>query len=269
MEKLCLGFLLCWMCHPFIMADVKQTSEVKKMTLQKTVEKLKSGRQVTIVAFGDSITEITFHTRGHMNWAGLLSEAIFEKYGNGACIMINSGKCASTYAEGLKRLDNDVLRFKPDLVILAFGMNDAGGGEKYLDTFRNQVRECVSRIRAACGSEILIRTPNPIVTVNGLPMPKEQPIPGKPLETSNRPLKLYSEALVQLAEELNCAVVDHYTLWTSAKFPATLPVANPNVLWLRMSDAIHPGYQGHLVFFRELAPLFEVSKYFPWEEIEN
>ena len=90
---------------------------------------------------------------------------------------------------------------------------------------------------------------------------------GKPLETINRPLKLYSEALVQLAKELNCAVVDHYTLWTAAEFSPTLPVANPNTLWQRMGDAVHPGYQGHLVFFREFAHLFEVPKYFPWEEI--
>ena len=237
------------------------------MKLQKTIEKLKAGRQVSIVALGDSNTEVTFHTHGHMNWVGLLSEAIFNKYGNGKCTMINSGKCASSYGEALKRLDDDVLRFSPDLVILAFGMNDAGNGKMYLDIFRNQVKECISRIRSSCGSEILIRTPNPIVTVNGLPILKEQPIPGKPLETVKRPLKLYSEALVRIGKELDCAVVDHYTLWTTAKFPETLPVANPNVLWMRMSDAVHPGKLGHLVFYRELAPYFELPEYFPWEDV--
>jgi hypothetical protein len=33
-----------------------------------------------------------------------------------------------------------------------------------------------------------------------------------------------------------------------------------------MADAIHPGAQGQLAFFRELAPLFGVAPYFPWEE---
>ncbi len=155
------------------------------------------------------------------------------------------------------------------VTFVAFGMNDAGRGEAYLDTFRNEVRECVNRIRNVCGSEILIRTPNPIVKVNGLPLPKEQLEANKPLETARRPLKLYSEALVQLAKELNCPVVDHYKLWTTREFPKTLTVANPNILWQRMGDAIRPGYQGHLVFFREMAPLFEVSKYFPWEEVEE
>ena len=67
--------------------------------------------------------------------------------------------------------------------------------------------------------------------------------------------------------ELDCAVVDHHTPWTTKTFEVKHPVADPTGLWPRMGDAIHPGYLGHLAFFRELAPLFEVPTYFPWEEI--
>ena len=105
--------------------------------MKKTLAKLKNGEHVTIVAFGDSNTEITFHTDGRMNWVGLLDEAIFETYGNGASTLINSGKCGSSCQEGLQRLDRDVIRFDPDLVILAFGMNDATCGMEYLPTFRS------------------------------------------------------------------------------------------------------------------------------------
>jgi lysophospholipase L1-like esterase len=235
--------------------------------MKKTIDKLKKGNHVTIVALGDSITEITFHTRGHMNWTGLLSEAIFETYGNGVCTLINSGKCASNYAEALERLDRDVLRYNPDLVILSMGMNDAGHGTDYLETFKGQVREMVGTIRQNCGSEILIRTPNPVVTVHGLPLPKEQPLPGKSWESKSKPVKIYAKTLVELAQELGCDVVDHYTFWTSKTFNPKHTVADPTGLWPRMADAIHPGYLGHLAFFRELAPLFEVPKNFPWEEI--
>lgn len=237
--------------------------------MKKTIEKLKNGKHVTIVAFGDSITEVTFHTRGKMNWVQLLEEAIFEEYGNGICTMINSGKCASSYHEGLTRIDRDVLRFNPDLVIIAFGMNDAGAGLKGLSAFEDNVRKTVALICERCGSEILIRTPNPIVTVGGLPLPAEQPEPGKPWGKPEHPLKEYAAALVELAAELNCACVDHYTLWSSKVFTVKHPVANPCGLWPRMGDAIHPGAIGHLAFFRELASLFEVSEYFPWEEINN
>ena len=84
----------------------------------KILRKLKAGKHVTVVSLGDSNTETTFHTRGRLNWAGLLAEAIFETYGNGVCTMINSGKCASTCQESLTRLKRDVLQFEPDLVII-------------------------------------------------------------------------------------------------------------------------------------------------------
>jgi lysophospholipase L1-like esterase len=167
----------------------------------------------------------------------------------------------------LDRLERDVLRFAPDLVILAFGMNDATRGLAGLPEVKAQVREMVGKIRARCGSEILIRTPNPVVTVHGLPLPPEQPAPGKPWEGGTRKLKECAAALVELGAELNCPVVDHYTLWSQATFTVAQPVLNPTGLWPRMGDAIHPGYLGHLVFFRELAPLFGVPRVFPWEVV--
>jgi lysophospholipase L1-like esterase len=236
--------------------------------MEKTLEKLRTGQHVTMVALGDSITEITFHTRGGMNWVGLLSEAIFETYGNGVCTLINSGICGSSYEQSLTRLDRDVLRYKPDLVILSLGMNDAGRGLAGLEAFKKRVHGMIRTIRESCGSEILIRTPNPVVTVHGLPLPAKQPKPGKAWESPARPLKEYAQALVEVAGEAGCAVVDHYTLWTTRSFSVKHPVADPTGLWPRMGDAIHPGYLGHLAFFRELAPLFDVPAYFPWEERE-
>ena len=236
--------------------------------MERTLAKLHAGQHVTIVAFGDSNTELTFHTRSHLNWVGLLSEAIFETYGNGVCTLINSGKCGSSYREGLTRLERDVLRYEPDLVILALGMNDATRGMAELGTFKGEVREVIRRIRTACKGELLICTPNPVVTVHGVPLPAEQPAPGKAWESPDRPLKQYAAALVEIAGDMDCPVVDHYSLWTKKRYAAMQPVADPTGLWPRMGDAIHPGFLGHLALFRELAPLFEVSKYFPWEEVE-
>ncbi len=235
--------------------------------MDKTLTKLCAGEHVTMVAFGDSITEVTFHSRGRMNWLQLLDEAIFEEYGNGVCTIINSGKCGSSYREGLSRIDRDVLRYHPDLVIISFGMNDAEAGMAGLAAFKADVRQTIKLIRETCGSEILIRTPNPVVTVNGLPLPT--PRPGMAWDPADRLLKEYAGALVAIAEELQCRFVDHYSLWSEKMFEIKHSVANTCGLWLRMADAIHPGYTGHLAFFRELAPLFKVSKYFPWEEVGN
>jgi lysophospholipase L1-like esterase len=241
----------------------------KGPAVKRTLGKLKAGEHVTIVALGDSNTEITFHLRGHLNWVGLLSEALFAAYGAGVCTMVNAGQCGSTARESLGRLDRDVLRFRPDLTILSLGLNDAGRGLGYLDEFRAQMREIIARVRKECGGEILIRTPNPVVTANGLPRPPEQPHPGKVWEAPDRPVKEYSQALVDLARQEDCPVVDHYSLWAGYTCTVRHRVADPNGLWPRMSDGAHPGPLGHLCFLRELAPFFEVPPYFPWEGLPD
>ena len=237
--------------------------------MKATLRKLEKGEHVTIVALGDSITQITFHTEGRMNWVGLLSEALTAHYGPNSCTMINSGRCGGTYEQALERLDRDVLRFNPELVILAFGMNDSRGDD-YFEQFKACVHETIDRIQRECGSEILIRTPNPIVVCNGLPLPPEQPRPGGTWETALRQPRRYAQALVDIAAQKDLVCVDHFTLWSEATFsvPTAGASTDPNGLWPRMSDGIHPGYAGHLAFFRELAPYFEVSRYFPWEIVE-
>jgi len=41
---------------------------MQTMKVDGVLSKLARGEQVTIVALGDSNTELTFHTRGHLNW---------------------------------------------------------------------------------------------------------------------------------------------------------------------------------------------------------
>lgn len=235
--------------------------------MERTLAKLAAGEHVTIIALGDSNTEVTFHTRGRMNWVGLLREAIFEAYGNGVCTFINSGVCGATADSSLPRLERDVLRFDPDLVVIALGMNDAGRGEAGLPAFVETLRTIAKRIREHNGAEILLRTSNPVVAGHGVPLP-EGAAPGKPYETEARPLRKYAEATVRLAEELGCPVADHHRLWSEQTFRVKHAVADPTGLWPRMGDSIHPGWGGHLAFFRELAPFFRVPRFFPWEEAE-
>src|SRR5689334_25221040 len=97
--------------------------------MKQLLEKLKHKEPVTIVALGDSNTELTWHTAGRLNWVGLLQYALFEKLGSNHAMVINAGRCGDTAVGALVRLDRDVIRFQPDLVIVAFGMSDAGQGE--------------------------------------------------------------------------------------------------------------------------------------------
>ncbi len=239
--------------------------------MRMTIKKLKKGSHVTIVALGDSITQNSIHNRGHMNWVSLLDEAIKETYGNETCCVINSGIGGSNFSSAFQRLERDVLRLNPDLVILALGMNDASKGIAYLPQFKKEVLDMIEKIRRVCGSEILVRTPNPIVAETAKTCTTAAP--GEVFEDKNRPLAEYSKALQEVARESNCQIVDHYSLWVNAgsAIAQTPPSkfyeksAYQGRLWPRMANSTHPGPLGQLVFYQELAPLFELPTFFPWE----
>ncbi|MCX5642643.1 MAG: SGNH/GDSL hydrolase family protein [Candidatus Omnitrophica bacterium] len=216
---------------------------MKQVRVERLLSKLAKGEQVTIVTLGDSNTELTFHTRGCLNWVGLLQEALFEKYGANRVIMINAGCCGEIASGGLMRLDRDVIRFNPDLVIICYWDGDMG-----------PLKKIVQGIQSSTKAEVLLRTPNPIVATN---QPQTTPavVCGKEWPGSDKGEA--AKKIVALGKELNIPVVDHYKSWMEADaFHDGPPVSNPNKLWLRMSDAFHPGPLGHIAFYRDLAPFF-------------
>ena len=109
---------------------------------------------------------------------------------------------------------------------------------------------------------ILLRTPNPSITPNPANLPNG--IPGKELPGSS--LASFAEQIIALGRRTGCPVVDHYNGWLADDTPYSGPKeSNPNKLWMRMSDCIHPGPLGHLIFFREIAPYFDLPQKLPWE----
>lgn len=245
--------MCCLLSGVIPMMSVHADPEVNRTPgLERFLAKLDAGEQVTVVALGDSNTELTFHTRGALNWAGLLQCALFDKYGANKVIMINAACSGEGAAGGLARLDRDVLRFEPDLVIIC-----------YWDTEMTALRQMVQRLQASGKPEVLLRTPNPVVVPS---MPAVNP----PLECNKEWPGLGKEQvaskIVALGKELGVPVVDHYTAWlTAVTTHEGPPVSNPNRLWLLMSDATHPGPLGHLFFYRQLAPYFGLPERLPWE----
>ena len=91
-----------------------------------------------------------------MNYVGIIAEKIPN-----ACI-INAGVSGDTTDGFIKRFEEDVERFKPDLVTVMFGINDAKKGEKYLSEFENNLY-LITKLIKKTGSEILMLTQNPIM----------------------------------------------------------------------------------------------------------
>ena len=204
---------------------------------------------------GDSNTEQTFHTRGALNFFGLLQCALLDKYGANQVIAINAACCGEGAAGGLARLDRDVLRFDPDLVIIC-----------YWDEEMTALRQIVQRLQATGHTEVLLRTPQPIVVPNMPAIPCADPPLVANSEWPANGKEQVAARIVALGEELGVPVVDHYTAWLTADtaHPGP-PVSNPNRLWMLMSDATHPGPLGHLFFYRQLALFFGLPEKLPWE----
>lgn len=234
-----------------LLAASASFAEEKIIRVDGLLTKLEKGQQVTIVALGDSNTELTFHTRGHLNWVYLLQSALFEKYGANRIIMIDAGCCGEGAGGGLARLDRDVLRFKPDLVIVC-----------YWDGDMQSLKQIVEQVQAS-GADVLLRTPNPVVAPN---MPPVTPKVAAGNEWPNSDKGMVADKIIALATELKLPVVDHYHAWMAAdRAHDGPPATNPNKLWMRMSDATHPGPVGHLAFYRELAPFFGLPEKLSWE----
>jgi len=130
-----------------------------------------------------------------------------------------------------------------------------------LNTYAGAIRTVVQTCRERCDSDILLRTTTPIVTLLD-PSRTDGAAPGR--DAPGMSHGLYAARLVELAGELDCPVIDHHKLWLERRFDE-YERETPNTLSLYMSDAVHPGPDGHMAMFRELAPLFDVPTRFCWE----
>jgi lysophospholipase L1-like esterase len=235
--------------------------------MKNSLKKLQTQEPFTMVSVGDSNNVIAGHTKGHFNWFHYIQLALCETYGDGFIYSINSATCGNTVAKQLPRLEQDILRFRPDLVIASFGINDQKMGIERLEEFRSSYREFVRRVRKDSGAEILLRTPAPKVFGSGYgeALPPAA-APGVAWAGENGVIGLYARAIVDLGHELNCVVCDHYSAWVGYKSPAVKLTHSYQGLSCRYADTLHLNAQGHLAMFRELAPCFHVPARFTYEE---
>jgi acyl-CoA thioesterase-1 len=194
-----------------------------------TRKSLALGSNVTIVAFGDSITE-GYAVKN--NYVNMWKKALKEKYPGAAIKMINAGVSGDTAREGLKRLESDVLRHNPDLVSIGFGWNDLTQrvGKK---NFEKTLREIVKKIKGKNPStEILLLTTS-LVNDN----------------LANAYSKRYNEIIRKVAREHNLGLVDIYKSWKKKLESGVLPEKY-------MADFVHPNEEGHKIFAEELMKFF-------------
>lgn len=100
--------------------------------LQRVRQRMATGEPVTIVVYGDSISEVG-RTPGYFggascaeaHWGNRLGDLLRQAYPGQAFLIKHFGVGGQNSYEGLGRLDW-LTPYAPDLVLLAFGTNDCG-----------------------------------------------------------------------------------------------------------------------------------------------
>ena len=126
-----------------------------------------------IVFFGDSITEGCFelfdnHCGGidvvrdvPSGYASLVTERLKRRFGDSEITAFNAGVGGETAADGLNRIESDVVAKNPDIVTVCFGLNDIG--QTPYDDYGNTLAEIFKRLNGA-GAKVIFMTPNMVNT---------------------------------------------------------------------------------------------------------
>ena len=120
----------------------------------KTIEKLFNKEEIIIGALGDSLTYGWMTQRGFLDY---LSDMLKKKYPDSPFKILNRGVPGDTAGDGLRRLDRDIIRFNPDLVMIQFALNDAYT-DFSPDNFRKNIDMIISQVKGKPSSEIALLT---------------------------------------------------------------------------------------------------------------
>ena len=184
------------------------------------IEKLRAGREQTIVYYGTSLTQAGA-------WTRFLTEELTAKF-PGQVTARNSGGPGMHSGWGLRNVDERVIAHKPDVVFIEFAINDAVARFKLSPAqAKENLNQMIDRILAARPEcEIILQVMNPVV--------------GKPEGDSGwRPtMEECQNNYREVAKERGLKLIDHMPAWSDvlAKGEARFRVYVP--------DGVHPAQEG-------------------------
>jgi acyl-CoA thioesterase I len=117
--------------------------------------KLRSGGPLTIVALGSSSTTGFGAFGKHTTFPEVMKDELTRLHPGLRIDLINSGRIMEDLGDNIARLDADVLRHRPDLVIWQIGTNDVVW-RGIADDAQGMLSEAVKRIKATRSDVILL-----------------------------------------------------------------------------------------------------------------
>ncbi len=205
-----------------------------------------SASPVLIVAFGDSVTQ------GIAAYKQLIPAEVYHQRLKGILerhwpqttfSVINAGVGSETAGKALARIDRDVIRHQPDLVLVGFALNDALSGIDGLPRFKNSLQQIIAEIKNGTDAEIILLTPNFMTTAAQLQTaPEHEHLREKFAAIQNSgALAAYAEAVRNTAAEYACSTADVFAAWQQ------LAAAGTNTDNLLANGLNHPTGEAHSV----------------------
>jgi acyl-CoA thioesterase I len=124
-------------------------------SLAFTRAKLWAGGTLTIVALGSSSTTGFGAFGTGTPFPDVMKQELSRLYPSARIELINSGRIMEGLEDNIARIDRDVLRYKPDLLVWQIGTNDVVW-RGIADNAEELLRESVKRIKAAKTDVVLL-----------------------------------------------------------------------------------------------------------------
>jgi len=208
-----------------------------------------------IFMFGDSTTA----PRGSVKVYAERVQTALQGIGSSLSVY-NAGVPSNTTVQALKRLKQEVLAYKPRVVVMQFGINDSAvdvwrnppmtAPRFSLEAFLENYRSIITATQKQ-GAKVILMTTNPLRWTSKLrELYGKQPY-NADAEDGFESLNLtnYNAALRKLATELKVPLVDVH-----AAYPA-FAAKNKTTVEAMLTDGMHPGDLGHQLVAELLVPV--------------
>ena len=183
----------------------------------------------TIVFFGDSVTfgyGVDTETESFYALIGkIMKSGIY-----GDVLTVNAGVSGEDTSEALGRISTDLAAHNPDIVVIAFGLNDCQNKTMTPGKFRENINKMIEAIPSQ--TEILLATSNSFMET-GQPFRKD----------FNDLLEPYTKATRNIAREKGLTLIDVNDAWDDY-----LNKNKKNMESLYV-DPTHPSAKGHRLIY--------------------
>jgi len=212
---------------------------------------------VLSVAFGDSVTQGCMEL-GRLDPVGVYHRGVQarleEFFPTTTFSTINAGVSGGDVSRALGRLERDVIRHAPDLVLVAFGLNDSLGGREKLDVFGEGLGRIIAGVRKETEAAVVLLTP-PFMATRVSPRihPNHAEVAERIIRAqADGTLADYAEKIREVARAEKVLLADVHAEWTRLRNSGADTDG-----WLS-NGLNHPDERGHrlaaaVVFYRLLS----------------